>query len=177
MIHPVLSTDRFLAASNRWTTLCLLAVLGFFSGSIASVTAQETVEQIAQSMKQFDVHPELELELFAFEPMLTNPSNIDVDHRGRVWVCEIVNYRQFRNNDSDPREAGDRILILEDTDGDAKADTQTVFYQGRDIDSVHGICVLGDRVIVSANDSVFYLIDTDGDSKADKKELLFTGAI
>ena len=66
-------------------------------------------------------------------------------------------------------------MILDDIDLDGKADKQTVFYQGPDIDSVHGICVLGDRAIVSAGDSVFYLIDSDGDSKADRKEILFTG--
>ena len=135
----------------------------------------QDVHQADVAISQFEVHPDLDVGLFASEPMMANPSNIDVDHLGRVWVCEVINYRQFRNKDSKERVEGDRILILEDTDGDAKADKSTVFYQGRDIDSAHGICVLGDRAIVSANDSVFYLIDTDGDSKADKKELLFTG--
>ena len=137
--------------------------------------AQEEKHKAENATAQFDVHPELEVGLFAAEPFLANPSNIDVDHLGRVWVCEVINYRHFRNKDAKPREEGDRILILEDTDGDAKADKETVFYQGRDIDSAHGICVLGDRAIVSANDSVFFLIDTDGDLKADKKEILFTG--
>ncbi len=122
-------------------------------------------------LSQFDIHPDLEIGLFAAEPRLVNPTNIDIDHLGRVWVCEVVNYRGRRNS----RPQGDRILILEDTDGDAKADRQTVFYQGRDIDSVHGICVLGDRALVSAGSQVFYLIDTNGDGKADKKEVLFTG--
>lgn len=142
-----------------------------------SQTADEVqpVHQAKNAVDQFDVHSELDVELFAAEPMLANPSNIDVDHLGRVWVCEVVNYRHFRNKDAKPREAGDRILILEDTDGDAVADRKCVFYQGRDIDSAHGICVLGDRAIVSANDSVFFLIDSDGDLKADKKEILFTG--
>ena len=55
------------------------------------------------------------------------------------------------------------------------ADKETVFYQGRDIDSAHGVCVLGNRVIVSAGDSVFSFYDDNGDSKADRKEVLFTG--
>lgn len=135
----------------------------------------DSVHLAKNAVRQFEVHPELDVELFAAEPFLANPSNIDIDHLGRVWVCEIVNYRHFRNKDAKPREAGDRILIIEDIDGDAVADKETVFYQGRDIDSAHGICVLGDRAIVSANDSVFFLIDTDGDLKADKKEVLFTG--
>ena len=135
----------------------------------------EPIHQSAEATTQFAIHDELEVGLFAAEPMMANPSNIDVDHLGRVWVCEVINYRHFRNPDAEEREAGDRILIIEDTDGDAVADKSTVFYQGRDIDSAHGICVLGNRVLVSANDSVFYLIDTDGDLKSDKKEILFTG--
>lgn len=128
-----------------------------------------------EALDGLDVNQDLEVSLFAHEPMTLSPSNIDVDAMGRIWVCEVVNYRHFRNKDNPLREEGDRILILEDTDGDAKADKKTVFYQGRDIDSAHGVCVLGNRAIVSALDSVFVLTDTDGDWKADKKELLFTG--
>jgi len=127
--------------------------------------------EIGKALEQFDVHEDLEIGLFASEPMMVNPTNIDIDHLGRVWVCEVINYRGRRNT----RKEGDRILILEDTDSDGKADKQTVFYQGRDIDSVHGICVLGNRVIVSAGSEVFYLLDQNGDSRADKKEILFTG--
>ncbi|MEL7499250.1 MAG: PVC-type heme-binding CxxCH protein [Planctomycetota bacterium] len=152
----------------------LLITVVLFSLPISNSFGQDQ-HAASQAISQFEIHPDLQVELFAAEPMLANPSNIDVDHLGRVWVCEVINYRHFRNKDAKLREAGDRILILEDSDGDAQADKTTVFYQGRDIDSAHGICVLGDRAIVSANDSVFFLIDTDGDSKADKKEILFTG--
>ncbi|MDG2181764.1 MAG: c-type cytochrome [Mariniblastus sp.] len=155
-------------------SLGLMLILTVGNLSVALGQADK-VHESENAISQFGIHPELDVELFASEPMMANPTNIDIDHLGRVWVCEVINYRQFRNGDSKPREKGDRILILEDTDGDAKADSQKVFYQGRDIDSVHGICVLGDRVLVSANDSVFYLIDSDGDSKADRKEVLFTG--
>ncbi len=128
-----------------------------------------------EALDGLDVADDLEVTLFAHEPMTLSPSNIDVDAQGRVWVCEVVNYRHFANKNNPLREAGDRILILEDTDADGKADKQTVFYQGRDIDSAHGVCVLGNKAIVSALDSVFVLTDTDGDWKADKKKLLFTG--
>ncbi|MFN9718318.1 MAG: PVC-type heme-binding CxxCH protein [Planctomycetota bacterium] len=117
----------------------------------------------------------VELQLFAAEPMLLSPSNIDVDHLGRIWVCEVVNYRRFANGNNPDRPEGDRILILEDTNRDGMADKETVFYQGRDIDSAHGVCVLGNRVIVSAGDSVFSFHDDNGDLKADRKEVLFTG--
>ena len=81
---------------------------------------------------------------------------------------------QLSRHRAGTRPAGDRILILEDTDGDGRADKSTVFYQGRDIDSAMGICVLGNRVIVTASPNVFVFTDTDGDGKADKKEVLFT---
>lgn len=171
------SKVRVCGCHTRKATSLVLAVIAAVHLIVlpVDVSGQETASSLDKSVDKFDVHPELKLELFAAEPMLTNPSNVDVDHLGRVWVSEIVNYRHFRNTDAAPRELGDRILVLEDTDGDAKADKQTVFYQGVDINSVHGICVLGDRVLVSAGDSVFYLIDTDGDLQADRKEVLFTG--
>src|SRR5438094_213209 len=58
----------------------------------------------------------LQLRLWAAEPALTNPTNIAVDERGRVWVLEGVNYRRTQRNQPDLRPAGDRIVILEDTD-------------------------------------------------------------
>ena len=112
--------------------------------------------------------------MFASEPQILSPTNIDVDHRGRVWVCEVVNYRAHARNNKRPQ--GDRILILEDTNGDGKADTQKVYYQGRDVDAALGICVLGNRVIVTCAPNVIVFTDEDGDDKPDSRELLFTQA-
>lgn len=116
----------------------------------------------------------LEATLFAAEPLLSSPSDIDVDSRGRVWVCEVLNYRGKKET----RAEGDRILVLEDTDGDGRADKQTVFHQGRDVDSALGICVIGEgpgrKVIVSCAPDVFIFHDDDGDLKADRRESLFT---
>ncbi|MSU40534.1 MAG: hypothetical protein EXS22_07895 [Pedosphaera sp.] len=129
------------------------------------------------AVANLDVHPELQATLFAAEPMLMSPSNTDVDHRGRVWVCEVINYRGHKGK----RPEGDRILILEDTNGDGVAEKAKVFYQGKDIDSPHGVCVLGTpdgrgtRVIVSAGDKVQVFTDVDGDDKPDKQEVLFSG--
>ncbi len=116
----------------------------------------------------------LEATLFASEPMMGNPTNIDVDAKGRVWVCEAYNYRTALNPDNPERKDGDRILILEDTNGDGRADTSKVFYQGTDINAALGITVLGSKVIVSCSPNVFVFTDENGDDKPDKKELLFT---
>ena len=112
----------------------------------------------------------LEVTLSASEPILRSLTNLDVDHRGRVWVCDVMNYRH--NNDSRPQ--GDRILILEDTDQDGVMDVVKTFYQGRDIDSAMGICVLGNQVIVSATPTIWKFTDLDGDDIPDRKEALFT---
>ena len=123
------------------------------------------------AVDHLDVHPSLKASLFAAEPLLMSPASIDVDHRGRVWVCEVINYRGHAGK----RVEGDRILILEDTDEDGEVDATKVFYQGRDIDSPHGVCVLGNRVIVSAGSQVLCLIDDNGDDQADRKEVWFSG--
>jgi putative membrane-bound dehydrogenase-like protein len=143
--------------------------------SIAALGSQlcyagEEDHPAAKAVAGLDVARGLEATLFASEPMMASPTNIDVDDRGRVWICDVVNYRHRAGE----RPAGDRILILEDTDGDGRADKSTVFYQGRDIDSAMGICVFGNRVIVSCSPNIFVLTDTNGDGKADKKEVLFT---
>ncbi len=127
-----------------------------------------------------DVAEGLEATLFASEPTISNPTSIDVDHRGRVWVCDAYNYRPTIHGYSTTRSkkdrlTGDRILILEDTDGDGKADVTKVFYEGPELDAPLGICVIGNRVIVSQSPYVWLFTDTDGDDKADKKEIIFRG--
>jgi putative membrane-bound dehydrogenase-like protein len=117
-----------------------------------------------------DIAEGLEATLFSSEPTLRSVTNLDIDDRGRIWVCEVVNYRKNLGK----RPEGDRILILEDTDGDGRSDKQTVYYQGRDIDSAMGICVLGNKLIVSCSPNVWIFTDEDGDDKPDRKEALFT---
>lgn len=140
----------------------------------SSLTAKEK-RMSTNAVAGLETHAELETTLFAAEPMLSNPTNIDIDERGRVWVTEGYNYRNRIHKSNPVKEKGDRILILEDEDGDGQADTSKVFYQGEDINSALGILVLGNKVIVSCSPLVIMLTDTDGDDKADEKEILLTG--
>jgi putative membrane-bound dehydrogenase-like protein len=112
-------------------------------------------------------------QLFAAEPKLMNPTNLDVDSKGRIWVCEGYNYRMHLNPNNPVHNEGDRIIILEDKNGDGVSDETKVFYQGTDVNSALGICVLGNKVIVSCSPNIFVLTDTNGDDKADTKEILF----
>lgn len=116
----------------------------------------------------------LEVRTMATEPMLKNPTNIDVDERGRIWVTEAYNYRPDINGN--PTNAlGDRIMILEDNNGDGKIDTAKVFYQGPEVNAPLGIHVLYNKVIVSQSPNVWVFYDDNNDDKADRKEILFQG--
>ena len=120
----------------------------------------------------------LEATLFASEPMVVNPADMDVDERGRVWITEGANYRLAMHKDwGIIRSGGDRIVILEDSSRDGKADKQTVFYQDMTVNTALGICVLGNRAMVSASPYVFVLTDTDSDGKADQREVLFQDSV
>ncbi|WP_154856761.1 PVC-type heme-binding CxxCH protein [Cyclobacterium xiamenense] len=122
------------------------------------------------------VPEELEVSLWASSPLFHNPTNMDVDAKGRVWLTEAVNYRDFRNADGHlVREAGDRVVILEDRDGDGKADTSQVFVQDEDLRSPLGIAVVGNQVVVSCSPHVIVYTDTDGDDLPDSKEVFLTG--
>ena len=136
------------------------------------------------SFKALTAAPGLEVKLFASEPDVVNPSVIAVDERGRVWVAEAVNYRAFSKvpvngrgpwpRDTDLRQAGDRIVILEDTDGDGKSDKTKVFDQSPQIQAPIGIAVLGNKVFLSQSpDLIVYT--KDADDKIVSKEVLLTG--
>ena len=120
---------------------------------------------------------DLEVTLWAESPMLNNPTNMDVDYKGRIWITEAVNYRNYRNNDSFflHRKKGDRVMILEDTDHDGIADTSKVFIQDTSLVSPIGIAVLGNKVYVSCSPNLIVYTDENGDDVPDKKEILLTG--
>ena len=139
-----------------------------------------------ESARLVEVAEGLESTLWASEPMVVNPTNIDVDSRGRVWVTEGLNYRLHRNrNDKFSRiDEADKIKILEDTDGDGKADKMTVFAD-RIFPVPMGIAVeerydeageyQGCKVYVGNSPNLLVLEDTDGDDKADVRYPLLTG--
>ena len=130
--------------------------------------------QPENALKGLVVTDQLEIKKFATEPMLQNPTNIDVDERGRVWVTEAYNYRPaITGNPTNPK--GDRIMILEDIDGDGNADTSKIFYQDSSLNAPLGICVLGNKVIVSQSPFIWALYDDNNDDKADRKEIMFSG--
>ncbi len=150
-----------------------------FSGHSSKVILSDTLTEDEKrlpenAIKSLKVADGLRIQLFASEPVMTNPTNIDVDDKGRVWVCEAFNYRPAITG-KETHKAGDRILILEDTNGDGVSDKSTVFYQGSEVESPLGIWVMGNQAIVSQSPYVWLFTDENGDNKADKKEILLQG--
>ena len=121
-----------------------------------------------EAVAKMRVHDGFSVELVASEPQIVNPVAMTFDERGRIWITESLEYPR--------REAGagrDRVKVLEDTDGDGRADSFTVFAEGLNIPS--GIAVGGGGVWVANAPDIIFMQDTDGDGKADRREVVVTG--
>lgn len=123
----------------------------------------------------FHVPEGLEVTVWAASPQLFNPVNMDIDHAGRIWVNEGVNYRR----NSGWHRGGDRIMVLQDTDGDGKADKSHVFVQEPALGAPMGIAVFDNVVVVSNTPDIIVYTDVNRDLKfdpaVDKREVLLTG--
>lgn len=141
---------------------------------VTALTAMSCSVSPPQAGGDFEVATGLEMTVWASEPLLVNPTNFDIDERGRVWFIESVNYRSDLRSKPKTDEAGDRIVILEDTDGDGQADSRKVFDQHADMLAPLGISVLGNRVLVSQSPDLF-VYTKDEDDRIVSKETLLTG--
>lgn len=113
------------------------------------------------------------IELFASEkqfPDLGSPVQMSFDSKGRLWVSVIPSYPHYRPGDGKPN---DKIIILEDTDNDGRADKQTVFADG--LHMPIGFEIAEEGVYVAQQPNLVLLIDEDGDDRADRKEFLVHG--
>lgn len=166
-MHP---NGRALCGAGLRAPLALALLAGVVSLAAPDARAQLAPEAALAALRPADG---LEVALFAAEPDVLNPTAMDIDAKGRVWVTEGVNYRIWKNPTESP--AGDRIRVLEDTDGDGRCDKATTFWQDKSLQAPLGIAVVGDRVYVCQSPELFYLRDNDGDGVADEKTVILTG--
>ncbi len=113
------------------------------------------------------------LELFASEkefPELANPVQMSFDNRGRLWVAVMPSYPHWRPGDPKPN---DKLLILEDTDSDGRADKCTVFADGLQLPI--GFELAPEGVYLSQEPNLVLLIDDNKDDRADRMEILLHG--
>jgi putative heme-binding domain-containing protein len=119
--------------------------------------------------KSFKVAEGFEVTLFAADPLVAKPTQMNFDARGRLWISTSSVYPMVV-----PGEIpNDKIVILEDTDGDGKADKSTVFAEGLHIptgvEPGDGGCYVGNST------ELIHLRDTDGDGKADQRRVILSG--
>src|ERR1041385_4822222 len=118
----------------------------------------------------FELHPAVELSLFAREPDVVDPVALTFDEQGRVFVVEMRDYPYGIGPD---RKPGGTIRLLEDTDHDGKIDRSTLFAEGLSFPT--SIAPWNGGVIVTAPPEILFLKDTNGDGKADVREVLLSG--
>ena len=106
----------------------------------------------------------------AAEPDVMQPIAFTLDHRGRMWVAEAYSYPHRQPAD----KARDRIIILEDTNGDHKFDQRKVFIEGLNL--VSGLEVGFGGVWVGAAPNFMFIPDRDSDDRPDgKPQILLDG--
>ncbi len=176
--YRLIKSTRY-RSNKMLATLLTLCISGFFLSCQKEAPAPpfSLEERYFSDSTGLYLPGDLEASLWAESPQFFNPTNMDVDARGRIWVTEALNYRLFRNDPDKFKnhEEGDRVVILEDKDGDGKAETSNVFVQDSDLTAPLGISVIGNKVIVSSGPSIIIYTDENGDDKPDKKEVFLTG--
>ncbi len=135
----------------------------------------QTVTVTHVPLELFSAPDGLEVTLWAETPMLRNPTNMDIDRDGRIWVAEGVRYRSHHARQPE----GDRIVVLEDSDKDGKADKTWTFVQEVDLVAPLGVAVIDNKIVVSQPPDLIVYTDVDRnlrfDPAIDKREVLLTG--
>ena len=123
-----------------------------------------------RSLGSIEVQSGFKVELVAAEPLVMDPVAIDWGSDGKLWVVEMADYPLGMDDRGKP---GGRVRYLEDTNGDGKYDSSTLF-----LDSIPyptGVMAWRDGVIVSAAPSIFFAADRDQDGRAEIIEDLYRG--
>lgn len=150
--------------------LLILPVLFLTTGSVNFNNREEyPVEDPQKELESFKIADGFEVSLFASEPLVAKPIQMNWDAEGRLWVISSTAYPHLKTGE----EANDKVFILEDTDGDGKADKSTIFAEG--LLTPTGILPGDGGVYVANSTEILHLSDTDGDGKADKRRKVLSG--
>lgn len=170
-IHEAINGRRFDLAAADQTTPALPEVKTNYKQSRKNGSSDYV--DPAKAVESLTVPEGYQVELFASEsdfPNLANPVQLSFDDRGRLWVATMPSYPHYRPGDERP---DDKLLIYEDTDGDGRADKETVFADGLHLPT--GFEFAPEGVYVAQNPHLVLLRDTDGNDRADSSEIVLTG--
>jgi len=148
------------------------------TGAIPPIASNVKPEALApastpeEALRQMEIEDGYEVNLFASEvqfPNLANPVQMTFDAQGRLWIATMPGYPQYFPG----TPVDDKILIYEDTDGDGRADKETVFAGGLHLPT--GFEIADGGCYVAQEPNLVFLEDTDGDDKADVREIVLDG--
>ena len=120
-------------------------------------------------LERFTIADGLRVNLFAANPQISNPININWDAQGRMWVATSTVYPHLQPGQT----PNDRIIILEDIDADGRADKHTVFADGLLVPQ--SVIPANGGAFVTQSTDLLFLRDTDGDGTADERRVVLTG--
>ncbi len=159
-------------APGRPTTILLaaLALIATATSAIAQRGLRDVPPpDVSEELERFELAEGFEIALFAADPMVVKPIQINFDPAGRIWVASSPIYPQLLPG----ARAEDRVLVVEDTDGDGRADRSTVFAEGLLIPTA---VIPGDGGAYVANSTeLLHLEDVDGDLRADTRRVVLSG--
>ena len=159
----------------RFIIYRLLAAAWFAAGLLQaqnplSVSKPEKDNSVKAELASFTVDKRLQVNLFADESMgIANPVCMRWDARGRLWVLCTWAYPQLKPG----TKPDDKLLILEDTKGDGRADKISTFIDGLNMPT--GFALGHGGAYIGNGRDLIHVRDTTGDGKADKQEVFFTG--
>jgi len=172
---PAAPTPRFTLSAVLLTALALTSLALRAQAPVATTPAPAAPLPDVVPLNLFSVPEGFEVTLWAKTPMVRNPTNMDIDAQGRIWITEGVNYRKHEGRD----KLGDRITVLTDTNGDGRADATHTFVQEPGLVAPLGMSVIDNRIFVSNAPDLIVYTDVDRDGKfnpaIDKRDVLLTG--
>ncbi|HKI30789.1 MAG TPA: PVC-type heme-binding CxxCH protein [Gemmataceae bacterium] len=157
---------------NQFRRAAVLALLSLLAG-VTSLHAQRDANvpdpDPEIERKSFQVTDGFEVNLFAADPLLAKPIQMNFDPKGRLWVATSETYPQVKPG----QKPNDKIIVLEDSKGEGKADKVTVFADGllipTGIEPGDGGCYVADST------DLLHLADTKGTGKADRRRVMLSG--
>jgi len=138
--------------------LCFLFVVQA-TASLSVAGADEPARSAEETVAAMSLPAGFRASVFAAEPDVVQPLGFDIDDRGRLWVAEALAYPNWK------AEGNDRITVLEDSDGDGRADRRTVFYDK--LNYVTGVAWGFGGAWVLSPPSLLFIPDRDGDAVPD----------
>lgn len=170
--HPTKKPQStpYIASAVGMNVILMLIVLlanlpAYGQNALRDIPSSDPQDQ----MDRFQVADGFEVNLFATDPMVVKPIQMNWDAQGRLWVVSSTIYPHLRPGET----ANDKILVIEDTDRDGKADKSTVFAEG--LFTPTGLLPGDGGVYVANSTEILHLKDTDGDGKADERTKILSG--